>query len=264
MIIKALIAGAIVGGIGLVLGAALWFASKTFAVKQDERIEKITECLPGANCGGCGYAGCSNYASEIITNGAPINLCGALTADGLEKISQIIGVGAELKEKTVAFVKCSGGNDVANKKYQYYGMSDCAAATRLLQGHMMCTYGCVGFGSCATVCPVGAVSIINGVAKVDADSCIGCKACVNVCPKNVIEIIPASAKIAVACSSSDKGASTRKNCLSGCIGCKKCEKSCEAGAITVTDNVARIDASKCTACGKCQELCPVKIIKVRV
>ncbi len=261
MLIKVIIAAAILGVIGLVLGAALSFASKVFYVKEDERIAQIIECLPGANCGGCGFAGCANYADAIVNNGEPINRCPGCKQSELDKISQIVGAEAVAAEPKVAHVRCSGGNLYANKKYEYYGMSDCAAASRLLDGFMECKYGCLGFGTCAAVCPQHAISVIDGVAVVDKTLCNGCGVCAKSCPKHVIDIIPRDTKVTVSCVSHDKGALTRKNCQSGCLGCKICEKTCEHGAIKVVDNVAVIDFSLCTGCGDCAQKCPKKIIK---
>ena len=261
MVINIILAFVILGVIGLVLGAALSFASKAFYVKEDERIAQITECLPGANCGGCGFAGCSNYAEAIVKDGQPINLCPSCKQDAIDKISAIVGVTAESAKPQVAHVKCSGGNLYANKKYEYYGMNDCVAAARLLDGFMECKYGCLGFGTCATVCPYHAITVTDGVASVDKSICTGCGACAKACPKHVISIIPADSKIIVQCSNHDKGALTGKSCKSGCIGCKICEKTCEHDAVKVVDNVAVIDFDKCTYCGACAEKCPKKIIK---
>ncbi len=262
MIVKVIIAAAILGVMGLILGAALSFASKMFYVKEDERIAQITNLLPGANCGGCGYAGCSNYADAIVSNGEAINCCPSCKQDVLDKISKIVGVETVAAEPCVAHVRCNGGNLYANKKYEYYGMTDCAAASRLLDGFMECKYGCLGFGTCASVCPCSAISIIDGVAKIDKEVCIGCGACVSACPKKVIEIIPRDSAVIIDCSNKDKGAITRKNCQSGCLGCKICEKNCPSNAVHVVDNVAVIDFSICTHCGICAEKCPKNIIKL--
>jgi len=262
MITEILLAAVCLSVIGLVLGAALGLASKAFYIKEDERIALITELLPGANCGGCGFAGCSNYADAIVNDNEPINLCQGCKGENLASISEIVGGEIGDIERKVAYIRCSGQNSIANKKYEYTGMSDCVAASRLLDGFMQCKYGCLGFGTCAAVCPYNAIYINDGVAVVDAKTCVGCGKCVAVCPKHVIDIIPADTKIYVQCSSRDKGAVTQKSCTSGCLGCKLCEKACEVHAIKVIDNVAVIDFGLCTGCGKCEEKCPKKIIKI--
>ncbi|MBQ8605266.1 MAG: RnfABCDGE type electron transport complex subunit B [Clostridia bacterium] len=259
--INVLYATLIVGAVGLVLGAVLSLASKFLYVEEDERIAKITELLPGANCGGCGFAGCANYADAIVTDGKPANCCPSCSQEAVDKISEILGIETIVAEKKVAYVKCNGGNNYANKKYEYYGMNNCEAAARLLDGFIECKYGCLGFGNCVSVCPVNAISIIDGVAVINEQTCIGCGNCVKTCPKSVISMIPADSKVRIRCSNHDKGAVTKKNCVSGCLGCKICEKTCEVGAVKVVDNVAVIDFSICTQCGKCVEKCPKKIIK---
>ncbi len=258
------IAAGCLAAMGLVLGAALGFASKAFYVKEDARKAQILELLPGANCGGCGFAGCASYAEAIINDGETINRCPGCKQDALDKIAKIVGAGAEAGkiERKVAHVRCSGGNLFANKKYEYYGIQDCAAAARLMDGFLQCKYGCLGFGSCAAVCPHGAIFINDGVAKVEKGLCVGCGKCVEVCPKQVIDIIPENAMVYVQCSNHDKGALTKQNCQSGCLGCRICEKTCETGAIHVDGNVAVIDFSLCTGCGKCREKCPKKIIRL--
>ena len=262
MLINVLVAGGVLAAIGFILGALLWFASKTFHVEEDSRIDDITSCLPGANCGGCGYPGCSGYAAAIVNDGVPANLCGVADSAAVAKITDILGVEAIEHERKTAFVRCRGGNNIANKKYVYHGMNDCIAEARLLDGHMACKYGCIGFGTCTTVCPTHAISVVDGVAVVDQQKCIGCGVCANICPKHVIDIVPVSTRAFIACSSHDKGAVTKMNCASGCLGCKLCEKVCPHGAIKVDSNVASVDSSLCTACGACVEKCPIHIIKI--
>ncbi len=263
MIIKVLIATLVLGAVGLVLGAALSFAAKAFYVEEDERIAQISELLPGANCGGCGFAGCANYADAIVNDGKPINCCPSCKQENFDKIAEIVGAKSEKILPKVAYVKCNGGNTFANKKYDYYGMNDCAATARLLDGFMECKYGCLGFGNCASVCQNNAISIVDGVAVINEELCNGCGSCVAICPKHVIELIPKDAKVRVRCSSGDKGAVTKNNCSSGCLGCKICEKNCPNGAIKVSDNVAHIDFEICDHCGVCAEKCPKKIIKIK-
>lgn len=258
-ILKAFLA---LGIMGLIFGGALSIAGNIFYVKEDDRKEKILEHLPGANCGGCGYAGCANYADAILAGEAGCNLCAAAKAEGAAALAEIMGAEAEEFVPMVAHIRCHGNNDFANKKYIYYGMNDCAAANRLLGGYMTCQYGCLGFGNCLKKCPENAIYIDNGVAVINRELCIGCGACKEACPKGVIEIVPRDSKILVNCSSKDKGARTREACNTGCIGCKLCEKNCPEGAIRVDGNVAHIDYEKCVGCGICAEKCPRKIIDI--
>lgn len=260
-LIKAILSAAgMLGILGLIFGILLAFAAKVFFVHEDERKVQVEACLPGANCGGCGYAGCSAYAEAIVSGKSALNKCGAGGSETAERIAQIMGAESQQVERKYARVRCSGTNEFASSKYMYQGLVDCTAANRLLDGYLSCKYGCIGFGSCAKVCPNDCISIRDGVAVVDQQRCTGCGKCVGECPKHIIDLIPESAKFTVACSSKHKGAKTKKNCSIGCIGCKMCEKNCPYGAISVVDNIASIDFEKCNGCGICAEKCPSKII----
>lgn len=259
-----LIGGAFVGALGLVLGVALGIVGKLFFVKVDERESRVRECLPGNNCGGCGYAGCDGLAAAIAKGEAPVGGCPVANAEAKAKIGEIMGQSVGAEEKKVAFVKCSGTCDKTERKYNYYGLNDCRKAMLVPDsGDKLCSYGCMGFGSCMDACRFDAIHVIDGVAVVDKEKCVACGKCVTTCPKNLIELIPYKAPQAVACSSKDKGKEVRVACKTGCIGCMICVKQCEAGAVTVEDNLARIAYSKCTGCGKCAEKCPQKIIVTR-
>ncbi len=251
-----------IGGMGLIFGALLAVAAKIFAVEKDERIPLVEECLPGANCGGCGFAGCAAAAEAIVKGEAPVNCCpvGGDTAAG--KIADIMGVKAQKTEKMTAFVMCSGSSEAAKNRFENNESIDCHVANRLGGGMKECSFGCLGFGSCVAKCKFGALSIQKGVAVVDREKCTNCGACMAECPRQIIKRIPYSAKDVVACSSKDKGKDTRFACTVGCIGCGICAKNCEAQAISVVDNCAVIDYSKCVGCGVCAEKCPRKIIRI--
>lgn len=249
------------GGMGLLFGVLLAVASKIFAVKEDERIPLVTEALPGANCGGCGYAGCSAYANAVVNDGAPVSACPVGGAAVAAKIAAIMGVEADTGEKRVARVLCMGNTERAAQKYEYDGPADCHTANRLGAGPKMCSYGCIGLGSCVKVCKFNAITVENGVAKVDMDKCTACGACVKECPKGIIKILPQSSSYTVLCHSKDKGKMVTKACGAGCIGCGICAKNCPSGAITIENNIAVIDEEKCVKCGVCAEKCPRKCIK---
>ncbi len=249
----------IISAIGLVFGIILSVASKFFAVPVNERQEKIREVLPGANCGACGFSGCDGYAAAINEGKAEPNLCTAGGETTAKALSEILGTEIII-EKKVAFVKCNHGPDKAVHDYAYSGAVSCAAAAMLWGGPLQCKFGCVGLGDCVNVCDYGAIKIIDGVAAVNIDLCVGCTKCVGVCPKNIIDIVPCSKRPTVACNNKQKGALARKVCTAACIGCMKCEKVCKYGAITVKDNLAYIDQTKCTGCGECVANCPTKCI----
>ena len=266
-----IIAIAILGGLGVIFGAVLAAASKVFYVETDPRLEKLNECLPGANCGGCGYAGCAAYAEAVLNGEAAIGKCAAGGNECAQAMAEIMGVEAEAVTRKVAMVRCSGekiydkdGNLVrgVKSKATYEGFRDCIAASKVGgNGPISCKYGCLGFGTCVKACKYDAISVVNGVAKVNEDRCVGCMACSNVCPRQLIVPVEPHRNVVIACNSMAKGAVTTRSCTIGCIGCGLCKKICPEGAITVTNNLAIIDYSKCTNCGLCATVCPKHLIK---
>lgn len=252
----------VLGALGALFGAILAYASKIFHVEVDPKQEAIRNVVAGANCGGCGFPGCDGYAAAVANGEAPINRCVAGGAETAAKIAEIMGVSATAAEKKVAFVPCSGCEGVAEKRFNYSGPQDCRAAM-LFGGksNKSCTFACIGFGNCVKECKFDAMHIVNGIAQVDRSKCVGCGACVEACPKSIVKLIPEKQKVMTACSSKDKGAHVMKICSAGCIGCGKCAKECPADAITVTDNLASINAKACVGCGHCADICPRHIIK---
>lgn len=259
-----IIATAVVAGTGLLIGLFLGFASTKFEVKADEKEANVRALLPSVNCGGCGYPGCDGLASAIANGKAPVNACVVVNQEIYDKIAEVMGTVAEETEKKVAFVKCAGTCEKTEVKYEYFGAKDCKKAALVPgKGSKVCSYGCMGFGSCVKVCAFDAIHIVNGIAVVDKEKCTGCSKCTAECPNNLIELVPIEARHLVACSSLDKGKDVKAACSAGCIGCKLCVKACEYEAITVENNLAYIDYSKCTNCGKCALVCPVKVIQIQ-
>ncbi|MBE6901561.1 MAG: RnfABCDGE type electron transport complex subunit B [Ruminococcaceae bacterium] len=246
--------------IGLAAGALLVFCSKVFFVESDETVARITEALPGANCGACGYSGCEGYAAAVAKGEAEPNMCKPGGSDSAKKIASILGVGAKEAERMVAYVRCNGCNGATEERYIFKGTQSCAAAERFYNGRMTCRSGCDGLGDCVRACAFDAISIVDGVAVVDRAKCTGCGMCAKVCPNKLIEVIPAAQQYAVRCFNTDSGKIVREVCQNGCIGCKICEKKCSDGAIKVENDRAAIDPSKCTNCGECADACPRKCI----
>lgn len=247
--------------IGLIAGIGLSVASVLLDVPKDEKEVKIRECLPGANCGGCGFSGCDAYAAEIAAGKCAANLCAPGGAETAKSIAEIMGFEDAGFTPMAALVMCNGGCENTEKSHNYRGLGGCAAKNTLFAGDIACKYGCLGEGDCRKVCPNGCITIVNGLAKIDRENCIGCGKCVTACPKNIIKLTPKNKNAKyVACANTEKGATAKSVCKSACIGCGLCLKQCEFGAIVLRDNLAEIDPQKCTNCGKCAEKCVRKCI----
>jgi len=255
-----IIATLVVGVTGLLIGIALVATGKKFYVETDEREVAVRDCLPGNNCGACGYAGCDAVAAAIVKQEAKVNACPVCSEEAVGRIGAIMGVEADAAVRKVAFVQCAGDCGSTSPKCNYIGINDCRSAALAGISVWNCDYGCMGFGSCVEVCDFDAIHVVDGVAVVDRDKCRGCGLCATACPKKLIEMIPASQTVVVSCSSRDRGPAVKKVCSKGCLGCGICAKQCESGAVTVEGNLARIDFEKCTSCGKCAEKCPAKSI----
>ena len=256
-----IIAMLVVGGVGLFIGLFLGVAAIKFKVQVDEKEVAVLEALPGNNCGGCGYAGCSGLAAAIAKGEAAVNQCPVGGETVAKKISEIMGVEAGESRRMVAFVACQGDCDKAKVDYEYTGIEDCRMLSFVPNGGpKTCNYGCLGYGSCVQACPFDAIHVVKGVAVVDKEKCKACGKCVEACPKKLISLIPYDAPYQVACSSKDRGPVAMKACDVACIGCGLCKRNCPSEAIVVENFNARIDPEKCTSCGTCIEKCPKKSI----
>ena len=241
---------------GLVLGLGLALAAKFMAVPTDERKAKIRECLPGANCGACGYSGCDGYAAAIASGEAEPDKCAPGGTGTASALAEILGVEISTTPK-VAFVACQKNS---KNKYEYTGKQTCLSASLIHGGPLECQFGCIGFGDCAAACQFGAITLQDGKPVVCEDLCAGCGACAAVCPKSLISIIPKASKTRVLCSNCHKGPNVVKVCTTSCIACGMCVKACENDAIKLENNVAVIDPDKCINCGKCKGVCKRKAI----
>ena len=247
--------------ISIICAVLLTLANRYFGVEENEKAVAIRDCLPGANCGACGYSGCDGYAKALAEgNTEEANLCIPGGDSAAKSIASILGVEASDVVERVAYVACNGTCDAVQMRYDYRGQKTCYAANMAYSGDKSCTFACLGYGDCVEVCPVGAISVANGVARVDASKCIGCGICTRKCPNSIIHLINDTSRVVVKCSNTDKGANTRKYCTNGCIGCMKCQKTCPNGAIKVENNLAVIDYTLCTGCGECVAVCPVHCI----
>ncbi len=249
------------GSLGLLFGLGLGLAGIKFAVKEDPNLPLVRDTLPGANCGGCGFAGCDAFAAAVVSGKAEITGCPVGGRKVAAAIAEVLGIVADEKERHVAFVKCGGSCDKTRSNYEYDGLMDCTAITHLASGgSKSCTYGCLGGGSCYRACNFNAIEMVDGIAKIKNENCTACGKCINACPKNLIELLPDKNLVKVNCNSRDNGKMTKTNCDVGCIGCKICEKACNFDAVHIENNLARVDYTKCTMCNECTKKCPTKAI----
>ncbi|MEG1656583.1 MAG: RnfABCDGE type electron transport complex subunit B [Christensenellaceae bacterium] len=249
----------VLGGLGAVFGIMLGVASKKFAVKKDEKVVEVRTLLPGANCGGCGFAGCDALADALVKGKAEIAACAVLNADAAQKIADVLGVEAgEIKPK-VARIMCLGSQGHCKDKFVYDGAMDCRAAYAVASGFKACRFACLGLGTCAKVCKFGAITMgKDGIAFIDEEKCTGCGRCVEQCPQSSIAVLHRDIDVYAACTNIDKGKPVMENCTAGCIGCGICAKACPFGAITMENNLPVIDTKKCRSCWTCVEKCPRK------
>lgn len=262
----------VLGAIGLIAAVVLYVCSKKFAVKEDPRVGQVLEFLPGANCGGCGFAGCSAMAGALVKGADAGSIDGLLCPVGGEKVmgevANLLGMTVAKTDPMVAVVRCNGSCEHRPRVNEYSGLRTCAAMNSAGAGETLCGFGCLGCGDCVAACKFDAIHMNpeTGLPEVDEEKCTACGGCVKACPRHIIELRKKGLKgrrVYVQCVNKDKGAVARKACQVACIGCGKCEKVCKFEAITVENNLSYIDFNKCRLCTKCVDACPTgAIVKV--
>jgi len=236
------IAIAALGGLGFLFSIGLAIANKIFYVEEDPRISQIIELLPGANCGACGFPGCTSFAENLVNGNIAIDGCPVCSSDVIEEVAAIMGVEAEKGERMIARVMCQGGIAETAKKAEYVGIRSCIAADIIYGVEKLCDYGCIGYGDCIEACPFDAMYMNkNGLPVVLEHKCTGCGQCVKACPRNVIELHPLSHKIFVLCKNKDNPKYARKVCTRSCIACGICVRAVDEGQIGIVDNLAQIN-----------------------
>ena len=262
----ALLAVLVLGITGALFAVVLYFVAQKFKVIEDPLIDEVAEVLPGANCGGCGKAGCRAMAEAFVKQGNMDGLsCPAGGPAVAEKVAAILGCTPAQAEPQVAVVRCNGSCANATPKSRFDGLQDCAFAHSVFAGESGCAFGCLGLGNCARACQFDALGIDaeTGLPRVDEEKCVACGACVKACPRGIIELRSKGVKnrrVFVACRNKENGANARKSCSAACIGCGKCQKVCPFDAVHVENNLAYIDFTKCKMCRKCVAECPTGAI----
>lgn len=259
----------VLGAIALIAAVILYVCSKKFAVKEDPRIAQVSAILPGANCGGCGFPGCSGMADALVKGADAGSLDGLMCpvggAEVMGLVADLLGMAIANTDPMVAVVRCNGTCELRPRMAEYDGLRTCTAMNACGAGETGCGYGCLGCGDCVAACQFDAIHMNpeTGLPEVDEDKCTACGACTKACPRHIIELRkkgPKGRRIYVSCMNKDKGAAAMKACKAACIGCGKCEKECKFEAITITNNLSYIDFNKCRMCKKCVEACPTHAI----
>lgn len=253
---------AVLAGLGLILALLLFVLARKFKVEEDPRIDEVEKVMPGANCGGCGFAGCRAFAdSAVKAPNLDNHYCPVGGNDVMKQVAAILGYEVKEKAPEVAVVRCNGTCANRPRTNTYDGVQSCKVKAALYAGDTACGFGCLGCGDCAAACQFGALSMDpeTGLPVVDEQKCTACGACVKACPKSIIELRPKGPrgmKVFVSCVNKDKGPVAKKACAAACIGCGICAKTCTHDAIVVEGNVAYIDSSKCKLCRECEAMCP--------
>lgn len=253
-------------GLGATAAIILYIVAQKFKVFEDPRIDEVEEALPAANCGGCGYPGCRNFAEACVKADDLEGLyCPVGGNETMASVARLLGREAVEQDPRVAVLLCNGACDVRPKTNTYDGAETCSIAAALYGGDTGCQYGCLGFGDCVEVCKFDALRMdpFTGLPVVNDVNCTACGACVKACPKDLFELrkrAKKDRKIYVACRNEDKGGIAKKSCTVACIGCNKCFKVCPYDAIVMDNNLAFIDSDKCKLCRKCVPECPTNSI----
>ena len=253
--------------LGIVFGIALGGAAEKFKVASNPVVDQVRDRLPSANCGACGFAGCTAYAEAVVERGdVSPSLCIPGGAGVAQAVAELTGKAASAVADRIVVMTCHGTSAYARDEAEYAGIPTCAAAARVFGGPRACKNGCLGLGDCVRACPFDALRIgQGGIAEVIVEKCVGCAVCVAVCPKELFTLYPRGRRIELSCKAVDKASIVRSTCMVGCTTCRKCVAKCPAGAIEWNGRTILIDHEKCIAYGPscneaCVDICPSVIL----
>ncbi len=238
------------GGLGFIFAGGLAFADRKLRVEENPLIAKVNDLLPNANCGGCGSAGCYDFAVKVVEGKALPAGCPVGGEETARAIAEVLGVESGAAVKMVPRILCRGGNSEAVRKMtSYYGPLSCKAMAIVSGGDKLCFYGCLGGGDCVDACPFGAMIMNeNGLPEVIEELCTGCGICVKACPRDIIEMHPADQNVFVFCKNHDDPKRSKEVCSVACIGCGICARKSDGGIEMVNNlgiiNYDRLDSSK--------------------
>jgi len=258
-----LLAAVVLFGLVLVFAGLLGFAKEKLKVEQDPRIDEITEALPSANCGGCGYAGCADFAKAVVEQKAACDGCPVGGSKVAAKIAEIMGIEVVETAPYRVVIHCGARGDQKLGRVKYDGVKTCSEAN-VVGVTMACTYGCLEYGDCVKACTFDALHMIDGKPTVDYDKCTGCGACVEVCPRNLIEKIPFKQEqmLVVACANHEPPRMVKQVCQVGCVGCGLCKKL-RPEIFSLDNNLAGIDYEAYTGdedVEKVLDKCPAEVL----
>jgi electron transport complex protein RnfB len=242
MLTEYLIAGGVMGGMGVVLASVLAYADRKFYVWEDPRIDEVLGMLPSANCGACGCAGCRAFAEKAVKGEIAPGKCTVNSSERIHQIADLLKVEAGGDEKRVARLACAGGAHVALSKARYAGLESCRAAALVSGGGKACSWGCLGLADCMRVCNFDAIHMdAHGLPVVDEAKCTACGDCVKICPKELFSMHPISHRLWVACRNLLDGDIAEAQCEVACTACGRCAVDAAPGLVQIVNNLAVIN-----------------------
>lgn len=251
-------------GIGAFAAVVLAVAARFFSVPVDPRIEEVLSALPGVNCGACGYSGCAAAAAGVVKGECGPDVCLIGSAEVTAAVASVMNMEPTGKSQKRAFLMCSRNMTESGRLFTCSGPEDCRSAMMLYGGGKQCSGGCIGLGTCVTVCPVEAITLKNGLPVIDPVRCTGCGMCVKICPKKIIALvdtIPAAIekkRCHEYCVQEEVRFEVDRD---SCIKCGICFRNCPADAITWEKGTpALINKDRCIHCFTCLRVCPKKVI----